>query len=55
MIHLVYQPEVIVRKYWTPEEDLLLRSGVADAEIGDWKTVALYVPGRNNRQCAARY
>ncbi|KDQ54875.1 hypothetical protein JAAARDRAFT_37988 [Jaapia argillacea MUCL 33604] len=45
-----------VGRPWTPQEDDLLKQAVAiHGENDNWKTVALFVPGRTNKACRKRW
>ncbi|VAH13990.1 unnamed protein product [Triticum turgidum subsp. durum] len=40
---------------WTVEEDTLLRAKVHEFGIGNWKNIAMYLPGRSGKQCRERW
>ncbi|CCI47837.1 unnamed protein product [Albugo candida] len=42
-------------KRWTSEQDEALRNAVEAIGQCNWKTIALYVPGRNHAQCLQRW
>lgn len=44
-----------VRKAWTVKEDQLLADTVKLHGPGKWRTIAVQVPGRTNKQCRDRY
>ncbi|CAK59671.1 unnamed protein product (macronuclear) [Paramecium tetraurelia] len=49
-----YQNSNKIRKYWTDEEDNILKSTVS-VHGSDWKLIAEYLNGRNASQCAQRW
>jgi hypothetical protein len=48
-------PPVARRQKFTPHEDALLRSLVAEFDPPNWQVVARSIPGRTARQCRERY
>ena len=44
-----------VMRQWTPSEDELLRTAVANNKASSWATIAEAVPGRNHVQCFHRW
>ena len=44
-----------VMRQWTPAEDDLLRTAVANNKASSWATIAEAVPGRNHVQCFHRW
>ncbi|XP_048537143.1 transcription factor MYB73-like [Triticum urartu] len=43
------------KRFWTVEEDTLLRAKVQEFGEGSWMQVASYLPSRSGKQCRERW
>jgi hypothetical protein len=42
-------------KFWTEEEDKILKEKAEEFKYKNWNTIATFIPGRTSIQCSARY
>jgi hypothetical protein len=43
------------KKKWSPLEDQILRAAVGRFGLNNWRSVAMFVPGRSSKQCRERW